>query len=78
MYPDVAIQVDRCLEMGGLATESWESLRQQYPDAIRAYTALQLCSPDVVRRMRKQDPNWEPPSLDEILTPPAARPSVGA
>jgi hypothetical protein len=75
MYPDVAIAVDRCLEMGGLAEESWADLKERYPDAIRGYTALKLCSPETVRRMRQRDPGWEPPPLDVLLQPRAAQPA---
>jgi predicted membrane chloride channel (bestrophin family) len=35
--------------------------RQRYPEAAEAWGHMVLSSPDVVRKMRMTDPDWEPP-----------------
>jgi hypothetical protein len=41
--------------------EAMNEWRQKYPDASKAWGRMVLSSPDVVRKMRMTDPDWEPP-----------------
>jgi hypothetical protein len=41
--------------------EAMNEWRQRYPDAAKAWGRMVLSSPDVVRKMRMSDPEWEPP-----------------
>jgi hypothetical protein len=41
--------------------EAMNEWRHRYPDASKAWGRMVLSSPDVVRKMRMTEPDWEPP-----------------
>jgi hypothetical protein len=61
-YPSAARELNTIERRDGfVAREDLEELRGRYPEAVADYVGLALYSPDVIRKIRMTEPNWEPP-----------------
>lgn len=49
--------------LGSVPYAELERLKARYPVAVSEYIGLNIYSPDVRAKMRKQSPGWVPPPL---------------
>jgi hypothetical protein len=59
-----AVEIEKArAQSGAVPYAELEGLKALYPKAVSEYIGLNIYSPGVRAKMRKQSPDWEPPPL---------------